>query len=100
MYLSTDRKLNAGTEIDLAIELPGVSDAIPLRAEVVYRLEAKEARELGRGPGVGVKFLSFTDPERELFLHHIRRLEVHRSRAGRLGLQDVPKAGSLADFLL
>ena len=100
MYLSTERRLEAGHEIDVAIELPGQAEAIPLKAVVVYRLEQKAAAELGRLPGVGVKFLSFADPERELFLHHIRRLEVHRSRAGRLVLDEVPKAGSLADYLV
>lgn len=100
MYLATDRKLAVGAEIELAVELPGMTDAIPLKATVVYKLDAAAAKELGRGAGVGVKFVSFTDPERELFAHHIRRLEVHRTRAGRLRLEEIPKAGSLADYLV
>ncbi len=100
MYLSTDRLLDKGAQIDVEIELPGVQTAVPLKATVVYRLDAAQARELCRAPGVGVKFVDFADPEREQFLHHIRRLEVHRSRAARIDLSELPKQGTLADYLV
>jgi len=100
MYLATERLLEIGARITIDLELPGQAEPLRLDAMVAHKLDAKQAEAVGRPPGVGVKFVDWSAPARERLHHYIRRLDVHRSRLGRVDLQSLPKAGALSDYLV
>ena len=61
MFVRVERPPPLHAEVTLAVELPGETEPLLCRAEVVHRVAPEEARSTGRHAGVGVQFLDADD---------------------------------------
>jgi uncharacterized protein (TIGR02266 family) len=100
MYLATAKEFKVGDIIQAKIEITGIPDPIAVSGRVTYRLDAEQAAERGRTPGVGIQFVNLSDSVQKTLQHYIQRLSIHRSNPERRLTSTIPSAGSLTDYLV
>ena len=98
--MMVDQAMPAGAVMDADLEIPGLTEPLPVRGRVAYHLDGARARQHGRTPGVGVQFLQLPVNSRAVLDHYVWRLETHRARPERRQTEDVPLTGSLSQYLV
>ena len=75
LFVRTEQNLAPGALVEIRLHLPGLGDAIPIRAEVVHRMTRDQARDVGTEPGVGVRIVTMPAWAREAWLGYVAALE-------------------------
>lgn len=75
LFVRTEQPLDPGALVEVRLHVPGLGDAVPIRAEVVYRLAREEAREVGAEPGVGLRLGTLPSWARQSYQDFVSSLE-------------------------
>lgn len=75
LFVRTEQILDQGALVEVRVHLPGVGDAIPIRAEVVHRMTREQAREVGAEPGIGARVVTLPAWAREAWQTYVTALE-------------------------
>ncbi len=100
MYMATDEPMESGKVVKAMLEIPGFEKAIEVQGRVAYRLDAKQAEEIGRAPGIGLQFVDLSPEDTSMLSHYLKRIEIHRHTPERRRIENLPSSGSLSDYLV
>lgn len=72
IFVRTDAPSPPGTPLTLRFTPTGQSDAMELLGEVIWINPVRAGHEGGRNPGMGIRFTSVTDEQRERLVDLVR----------------------------
>jgi hypothetical protein len=75
LFIRTGQDLDLGALVEVRVHVPGLGDAIPIRAEVVHRLSEAHATEVGAESGVGVRLVTLPTWASEAWTNYVTALE-------------------------
>lgn len=74
LYIKTENPLSAGDQIFLKLQLPGVSEALHIKCEVVWARSQEESRS-DKPPGMGVKFIQISKKDHQLLRQYLSSID-------------------------
>lgn len=74
LYIKTENPLNPGDEIFLKLQLPGVSDALHIKCEVVWARPPAESRS-DKPAGMGVKFIQISKKDHQFLKQYLSSID-------------------------
>ncbi len=75
LFVRTEQDLDQGALVEIRVHVPGLGDAIPIRAEVVHRMTRQQAKDVGAEPGIGVRVATVPAWAREAWQAYVAALE-------------------------
>jgi type IV pilus assembly protein PilZ len=78
LFIKTENLLEEGEDFLVKLELPGVSDSIVIKCEVIWRREKEEETDLYPA-GMGVKFVEMTKENNTILRKYLRDIEKRTS---------------------
>jgi hypothetical protein len=75
LFIRTEQDLDLGALVEVRVHVPGLGDAIPIRAEVVHRLSSDHAKEVGAESGIGVRLVTVPAWARDAWQNYVTALE-------------------------
>ena len=70
LFIRTEKPLNAGRQILLKLQLPGVTNVLQIKSEIVWS-RTKEEAQPNRPPGMGLKFLEISKSDVQLLKEYL-----------------------------
>jgi type IV pilus assembly protein PilZ len=74
LFIATENPLKEGEEFLVKLELPGLSDDIVIKSEVIWTRKKAEASDVYPA-GMGVKFLEMTKDNNKALKRYLRDIE-------------------------
>lgn len=76
VFIHTDKPLKPGTFVELQFTLPETKDKLKIRGEVMWVNPYRQEQEKNYNPGMGVRFESLNELDKEILLNAIKRIAV------------------------
>ena len=76
VFVHTNKPLDPGTVVELQFTLPESREKLKVRGEVMWVNPYRKEQEKNYNPGMGVRFESLNEVDRETLLNAIKRLAV------------------------
>lgn len=76
VFIHTDKPLQPGTFVELQFTLPETKDKLKVRGEVMWVNPYRKEQEKNYNPGMGVRFESLDELDKETLLNAIKRIAV------------------------
>jgi len=79
LFIRTKNPLNRGEQFLLKLQLPGLSEPMKLKAEVVWKRESAEDTK-GKPSGMGIKFCEMAEKNSEILRNYIEAIKKNEDR--------------------
>jgi uncharacterized protein (TIGR02266 family) len=76
VFVHTNKPLDPGTIVELQFTLPDSKEKLKIRGEVMWVNPYRKEQEKNYNPGMGVRFESLNELDKEILLSAIKRIAV------------------------